>query len=462
MTRRALRHGAIVALVLCAGFGAVVGLEALAHHQRLADPGAVAAPTLACADPGAPGGDACAATLGDARYATLLGAPVAAWALAGHLVVWLLAWCLAGALASRGRAALGPALVALGVMAGALALGSVGYLVLGLAVLGVSCPLCMMLHGAAAGVTLVVAGALLGWRREVGASLREARGWAAAAAALALWAALAYGGAAVTGAGAAHAAPGPLTAAAGVEAYAEELAQVCAPEGCPAALVMPTRELPTANESLVLVDPPGGPVLVEMLDLGCEACRRQHGAVAPLYRELVRTGRAGLRLVIWPRDPACNPLLSGRSGGGGGCEANAALICALRHGGAEAALDYLDWELGAAAGYHTDADRGRWLAGEVDRLAARCFEAERAMAGRGTLGLHADYVSRLRAVARRRPECAAAAPGAGGPWWCFSATPSFAVFRDDLPARVEGSAVAASAGPALRRVMLERCLERER
>ena len=55
-------------------------------------------------------------------------------------------------------------------------------------------------------------------------------------------------------------------------------------------------------------------------------------------RRLVDEGR-GLRLLLRANSPACNALAT--SGPASRCEAPAAVVCAARHGGAEAALDLL-------------------------------------------------------------------------------------------------------------------------
>lgn len=465
MNRHLLTGLAVFGLLAFAGVGTVSALATLERHAALASGAGAPAPTV-CLDASAPGGDACAAALGDPTWGSLLGLPVAAWAFAAHALVVVLAWLLVAALVARRRRGLlvGATTTAIFALAVVLLGGTAAYLVIGLGVLGVACPLCLTLHGLAAGVGAAALTALILWRADARATLRHPLGWLGLAATVAAFVGLAWFASLWTAAAARDGARAAPHAAAdhAAAAFDDALARVCAPNTCPAAALAPANAAPTDHASVVLAAAPAGaPTLLALVDLGCAACRADHAAMAPLYRDLVRTGRAGLRLVLWPHDGACNPHVPvlGKDPTGS-CSAGAALVCAARHGGADAALSYIDWELDAASGYLTPGDRARWLALNVDRLASRCLEAEAAMGSRGTLGAHADAAADLRdRLARATPTCASGG-AASGAWWCFDATPSFVVARaTPVAATSAPDALPRGATGAVRRALLDRCLE---
>ncbi len=453
---RRLDCAVVAALILLAGFGAVAGLETLIHHHEVVEgaaaTGTASAPT-ACRDATAPGGDACAAAPGDPRFGVVLGLPVAAWATGAHATIVVLTWLFAVALATGGARLTGAALLALLSLAAVLLGGTVAYLYIGLDVLDVRCPLCLTMHGLGLGVVAIAAVALLRGRRALAAAIRAPSGWTAAAVALALWPAAAWG----SDAWVAASRPGAPAAGGDDAAWSASFARACAPDACPAALLFDPGAMPRDDQSLVLANPPRAPVLVAQLDLACVACRAQHRVMGPRFRELVARGEAGLRLVLWSGDSACNPHVSGR--GHGDCAANVGLVCAHRHGGADAALNYLDWELSAAAGYHTAAGRRRWLTLNVDRIAGRCFDAEISFGRSGTLGSHAAWGLATRRAAARTPACDPDAWDVA-PWWCFDGTPAYGIFRATRPPKVDDAVDVSGADGTLRRLLIDRCLER--
>ncbi|MFO0749788.1 MAG: protein kinase [Myxococcota bacterium] len=394
-------------LLVLIGGALGVGLGLVATHHATA-----AAPAPMCLD--GHGVDACRAALTNTTFAKVLGVPVAVWAAALHAV--LLAAAGVRLLAKRGNLAL----LALVVI---LLAGTTAYLVIGLVIVDVRCTLCLALHAAALGVG---AGGLL-VVRDIRPALREPRAWAGVFGALAGWVALALLIATIVR-------PRPAQAAERDPTATAERASTRAAQ-CPAAVTHTFYDLPPDDASVVLADPPDAapgspgsaasprPVLVEVLDLECDACRAAHATLAPLYRELAQTQRAGLRLVLLTD----RPTLVARA-------APAALICAERHGGALAALDFVDWELRASPGYYTPEDRRRWLATRLDATAARCLDAELAAGAHGTLAAHASWVADMKRLAAARPECDDAA--ARNAWWCWVGTPSFGVFRaDERPPR---------------------------
>lgn len=373
-------------------------------------------------------GDACATAFSQSPYAVVLGVPALLWAAALHAVLLATHW--AGVLAPRRRAWLGSAQVALVL---ALLGGSAAYLVIGLAT-GVRCRVCLALHVLA----LVVAIGTVLLPRAADPP-RVAQRIAVAALAVAAWSGLAWGLSALRGRAAVDSDAGPW------------LAAVCEPGRCPSAARFGPEVLPDEDHALVLADGPR--TLVAYLDLECAACRADFAAEEPLFRALIKGGD-GLRLVLRASSRACDASASG--GDPRACEAPAALVCAARHAGAGKALDLLAWELAAAPGYYTLADRRQTLAA-LSPMAARCFDAELALGPRGTLGAHAEAARRLATAASVHAGCNIAEPA----WWCFASTPSFAIVEPrSLPALGGDDTFATATGP-LRAEVLERCMEVE-
>lgn len=380
-------------------------------------------------------GDACGAALASPA-SIVFGVHALAWAGALHVALFVTTW-LRALLSDRStvlRPSIHSAQIALMVI---LLLGSASYLVLGLAS-GTRCPICLTLHALAVASALGVA--LL--PRFDGAP-RPLHRWGTVALAVALWIALAWGASRVaTRIQTARAAP-----AASTERW---LAAVCEPTSCPSAARFGPEALPDEDGAIVLAT--GEPTLVAWLDLDCPACRADFAVEAPLFRALVErrgTGTGpGLHLVLRSRCDA-------RGADPRACEAPAAVICAGRHGGPAAALDHLSWELAAAPGYYTHADRQGALSGISD-VAVRCLDGELGLGARGTLAAHAESARRLGARARTHAGCTAS----DAPWWCFSATPSFAIIHA-VPPRVGVAPVSAFSGATgeLRREVLEQCLE---
>ncbi len=265
--------------------------------------------------------------------------------------------------------------------------------------------------------------------------------------ALAVWVGLAWGLAQVSArTKAARAAP-----AASTEKW---LAAVCEPSTCPAGARFGPEAMPDDDASIVLARGVG-PTLVAWLDLGCGACRADFKAEEPLLRERMRNG-AGLRLILRAGARACDA--QARGGDARACEAPTAVVCAARHAGPEAALDLLAWELQAEPGYYTLADRRQALAA-MTPMAARCLDSELALGPRGTLAEHAEAARRFEARARDHAGCDVASAAA---WWCFSATPGFAIVAPSPLApptqRASAAAPFANATGDLRREVLEHCL----
>lgn len=402
--------GGILALIGGA-IGVGLGLAA-AHH------GASPTPAPMCLDEH--GVDACRTALTNPTFARVFGLPVAAWAAALHAV--LLAAIGIRLIAKRGNLAL----VTLTLI---LLAGTTAYLVIGLAIVDVRCTLCLAMHGAA---LVVGVGAIL-VIQDLKPALRNPRAWAGVLGALAGWVALAV---LITG----LARPRAALAAAPSQPAAST---------CPAPIQHARADLPSDDASIVLSDAaPDRPVLVELLDLECSACRGAHAALAPLYRELAQTRRAGLRLVLKSAD-----TVPARA-------APAALICAARHGGPLAALDFIDWELRASPGYYTPEDRRRWLGRRLDRAATRCLDDELRAGGSGTLAAHATWADDIRSTSAARDTCGDATNR--NAWWCWVGTPSFGVFRTN-PTTTASEAMLdglSTVSEAARNATLAQCLER--
>ena len=167
----------------------------------------------------------------------------------------------------------------------------------------------------------------------------------------------------------------------------------------------------------------------------------------------MRAGKS-TRLVLRASSRACDAQAQGNDAGA--CEAPTAVVCAARHAGAEAALDLLAWEFQAEPGYYTLADRRRTLSA-LSPMAARCLDAELALGARGTLAAHAEAARRIAAQANAHAGC----DGTTDAWWCFDATPSFAIVhaaRRATAPSAQSTAFATATG-ALRKDVLERCLE---
>ncbi|MCC6622015.1 MAG: protein kinase [Deltaproteobacteria bacterium] len=429
------RAGLGATLVLVGGAVAIgLGLAAARHGG--------AGPALnMCID--VHGSDACRAALTSPTWSRVLGIPVSLWAAALHAT--LLAVTGLRLVTRRGDLALLTLVLVL-------LAGTTTYLVVGLAVMEVRCTLCLAMHGSAFAVG--VGGLLLVFDRGRRLPLGEPRAWMATLVALAAWLGLALAlGALVS----------PARARPTAQAGAAPAGQIttAAASACPSAVTHDLLDLPPDASAVVLAEAArDAPVLVAWIDLDCEACRAAHTALAPLYRELVQTRRAGLRLVLGadlqPRHIAARA-------------APAALVCAARHGGGLAALDLVDWELYASPGFYLPADRRRWLETRLGRDAAHCLDAELVARDGGSLAAHAAWVDDARRAAAARPECVDAA--ARGAWWCWAGTPSFGVFRPRRGAASAASAPApdpagapladglATASEAARRATLAACLE---
>lgn len=407
-----LRRVVGVALATSAGAAAIV----------IALRAAFATTPLAC-------GNDCATAFAQSPYAAILGVPALLWAAALHVVLLVTTWTWV--LWPARRAWFGTAQIALVL---ALLGGSAAYLVIGLAT-GVRCRVCLALHVLA---LLAASGTAFLPRAAGHQPAPFARRLALAALAFAALAGIAWGLATLRG-----------RAAASDDVDQRWLGAVCEPGRCPSAARFGPDVLPDEDHSLVLADGPR--TLVAWLDLECAACRADFAAEEPLFRALVKAGD-GLRLVLRAGSRACD---AGASGGDArACEAPAALVCAARHAGADKALDLLAWELAAAPGYYTLADRRQTLAA-LSPMAARCFDAELALGPRGTLGAHAEAARRLAVAASVHAGCNSADPA----WWCFTATPSFAIVEPSpLPALGAGDDFATATG-VLRAEVLERCME---
>jgi hypothetical protein len=403
-----------------------VGLTSFASTLALS----VGLQALFSPTPGGCGAD-CASALARSGVSVVLGIPALAWATALHALLLVTTWSAAIVERRDGgpRGDLRTAQLALVVV---LLGGSAAYLVLGLAG-GVRCPLCLTMHALAVVASLGIA--IL--PKAPGSPLP--RRAAAATLVLAAWVLVAFG----LGRLEARRAAAALAPAASTEKW---LAAVCAPDACPGAARFGPEAMPDDGAAIVLGSAPGA-TLVAWLDLECAACRADFAAEAPLFRELARSGR-GARLLL--RGGACEP---GGRGDPRTCEAPAAVICAARHGGPAAALDHLGWELSAEPGFYTIDDRRRALAA-LGPTAARCLDAELALGTRGTLAAHARAARRLARSAEGHAGCGASDLTA---WWCFSATPSFAIVDAQAPGGQDDAF--ASARGDLRREVLEQCLE---
>lgn len=389
----------------------------------------VAGPSSAC-------GQDCMTTLRQSPYAIVLGIPALAWAAALHAVLFALVWALV--LSPRRHHALLYS-AQLGIVVILLA-GSATYLVVGLS-LDVRCAICLTMHGAALVAALGVA-----ITPRVRSRHQLLQRVAAVALAAAAWVLLAWGLGRMK--------PPSVQAASSIAAD-KWMAAVCQPGACPAAARFGPEVLPDDASSIVLSEG-SGPTLVAWLDLECAACRADFRAEEPVMRRLVRQGR-GLRLLLRANAPACDALAAG--GPASRCEAPAAIVCAARYGGADAALDLLARELSVEPGFFTLTDRRRALA-RLSPRAARCLDSELALGPRGTLAAHAESARRLERHARRHNPSCNPVGGGDAPWWCFSATPSFAVVATTPPAadRSSGRPFAAATGE-LRMEVLEQCLE---
>lgn len=348
---------------------------------------------------------------------TIFGVPVLAISTALMAVLW--SGLVLRALAPEGgrwSEALHGAVFGLAAL---LLLGTAVYLVAGLA-LGVTCPLCLGLHGLALAAAIGVY--LSGLGEPVLPSERRARdgvlvlGLVAAA----LWVLLAMAGAS-------------RQASASNQAAERErwIGAVCEPERCPEAALIPESARPAA--SLILASAPGAPTLLLWLDLECAACRREVLSMATLLHGLVATRSAGLEIVLRAPSSACDPSASG--GDLRACEAPAAMVCATRLGGGRAGLDYLLWELSAAPGFFALDDRKDWLRARVDIEASRCLDDELRLGRHGELARHAEAGRALQRTAAASPGCGAGRSGASAassaPWWCFEGTPSMAIITDE-------------------------------
>jgi|GEM_PF-3142489 len=379
------------------------------------------------------------ASVAQSRFAVVLGVPAIAWASALHAVLGLVTWGLV--LSPRRHvvlvqsAQLGLVVMLLG--------GSATYLVIGLAT-DVRCKVCIAMHGLAVVASL---GAAIMPRASSSSDASYLKRGAAIALALAAWVGLAWGLAQVS-------ARGRLARAAPAASTEKWLAAVCEPTTCPAGARFGPESLPDDDASIVLATG-AGPTLIAWLDLDCAACRADFKAEEPLLRERMRHGRA-TRLLLRAGARACDAQAKGNDARA--CEAPTAVVCAARHAGPEAALDLVAWELGAEPGYFTLSDRRQTLAG-MSSLAARCLDSELALGPRGALAEQAEAARRIEARARDHAGCGTS----DEPWWCFSATPGFAIVASSPlpppPSAITSKPFATATGD-LRREVLEHCLER--
>lgn len=409
--------------------------------------------------------DACHIALTHPSFSKVLGIPVLAWAFALHLVLAALAIT---ALATRRAAASeNPRSSALQAArtAGAVALlaGTIAYLAIAIGVVRVACPLCLTLHalGLVAAITAIVA--LAPATRAALRALARPITWG-------LFAALAvlFVGLTVTADRATRAASSSVASLAGdaprataADVQLGPLAPLAVAPTCAAPLIASARELPPAEAAIVIAPPTDRPVVVAHLDLDCPACRAEHATLTPLYRRLAATQEAGLRIVLWAKSRACNRYLDRNASDDQAlCDAPAALVCAARHGGGLAALDYLDWEFQAEPGYYTHEARARWLDARLGNVAARCLDAELRAGPVGTVGAHAAFAAQARRTAQSESFRGCDRPDA---WWCWAGTPSFVVVQprpgDDLAPQTarDLDALAALSGQD-RRAALAACL----
>lgn len=352
------------------------------------------------------------AAVAQSAGSTLFGVPVLAFAFGLHLTLWLVV----------GVRVLVPALssslqTVSFLLAAILLVGTATYLTWGLT-LGLACTVCLTLHAAALVVALGVFLAGLGEPILAHASHRPV-----------VFSGLV--GVLVMGAGVALATSRHTSESADRQEIDTTLAAVCESETCPSAAFFRSQELPV--EALTLSDSPG-PTLLLWIDFDCAACRRELRAMGKLLTDWVTTRRAGLSALIRAEVSACDP--NARGGDPARCEPGAALVCAARHGTPRSALEFLEWELGASAGYYTVQDRRTWLGQHVDPAAQRCLDDELRLGRQATISRHAEAAKTLRDIARTHPGC-------GGPdepaWWCFAATPSMAVFSNQVPKTSAGS-----------------------
>ena len=376
--------------------------------------------------------DACHIALTHPSFSKVLGIPVLAWAFALHLVLAALA---VTALATRrGFSPQNPRTSALQAArtAGAVVLlaGTIAYLAIAIGVVRVACPLCLTLHGLGlvAAITAIVA--LAPATRAALRALARPATWALFVALTVLFVGLTVSADRATRAASSAATTATATALAQrapdpQRAQLGPLAPLAVAPTCAAPLIASARELPPAEAALVIAPPTDRPVVVAHLDLDCPACRAEHAALTPLYRRLAATQEAGLRIVLWAKSRACNRYLDRNASDDQAlCDAPAALVCAARHGGGLAALDYLDWEFQAEPGYYTHEARARWLDARLGDVAARCLDAELRVGPVGTVGAHAAFAAQARRTAQSESFRGCDRPDA---WWCWAGTPSFVV-----------------------------------
>ncbi len=428
--RPALKPLMIFLLILFAGVGVARGWMTAQRAYEI-KAGLPIDPPAACLADDDSGDDACKETLsGPYSALPIVQLPVATVGLAAHLVAFFCALALALALALGRRREQLWATAALGAAAAVAGLGSAVYLSVALA-LWTWCSLCMHMHLMTL-LLLLTLGAFLLLDRRPRRPSPSRRPWLEAAA-CALIATSAWVGAAFgldlsffTRYEAASNLHKQLT-----PDY-NALIQACRSGACVKPLVFDRDDLPDGESSLILSDSEG-PVLVEMLDLSCPHCARYHTEfLAQWYKSLIKDKKVGLRVVLWPSGQACNEAVTRFRPAS--CEANNALLCAYHEApkgkAAEKALAYMEAEFSLPTRQAPfPGGREAWLRENVSADAARCFTRELDKGTKGRLRKHVRAQQRLREEARKREGCKQS-PQA---WWCFSETPSFAVFADKKP-----------------------------
>ncbi len=428
----------VFSLVLISGLGMGLGMSASQRHHELSIGLDTGVPS-SCAALSKGHGDSCKGAL-TSEAGKVLGVPIANWGMATMGIAFAAALVFAGAL-SVGAWQVAAHVFSLLVLLALIDLGgTLTYLYIGLIQMGTKCAMCLAMHTANAAFCLVVGLAWTNmgdrmrdlartqgpaWKRQVAATVALGVGF---------WFIVSVG------------TDFYFTEQQrrlhkkrtdGAELIRErgEVMLACPAKDCMASLQYATADLPPDDASLVLAKAaPGRQTLVEMLDMSCPHCRHEYKErMSMLYHRLLAApDGTGARLLLWPASNECNPEYGGQKLPN--CEANAALVCAWQ-AGPDQGLAYADEEASHAHEQVT-FDRPAWLKSKAGAAAEQCFQRE-VSAGFPTLKRHVQAAVKLREVARGKSAECRTGLDAGGKqidagvlYWCFTGTPSYAVFGD--------------------------------
>ncbi len=439
---RIVEYLLIFAMVLVTGLGTGLGLSAAQRHHELAVGLDTGVPS-SCAALAKGTGDSCKSAL-TSDSGKVLGVPIAVWGMATMGIAAATSLVFAGALAAGAWTMAAHVFSLLLLLAFINLGGTLAYLYIGLVQLQTKCTLCLAMHTANAAYCLIIGLTWShfgdrfrefarahgrGWKRQVGATVALGVGF---------WFISSVGADFYYSAQAAQLHTKRQQGKALIQNRGEVML-ACPAKECLPSLNLPGADLPADDASLVVATAkPGKATLVEMLDVSCPHCRHDYKEkMSLLYRRyLAGAEGVGARMVLWPASAECNPRYGGQHEPN--CQANAALLCAWRASPA-AGLAYLDEEVSHAHEQVT-FDRAKWLSDFAGPPAAACLQAE-TKAGFPGLKKHVEAGFRLRERAQAKNSECRTGLDAGGKaidpgllFWCFTGTPSYAVFQDAPPA----------------------------